>query len=284
MTPQTTYIKHFANLGDLIASLAAVKGYWQKTKKKVIFCQQLDVPAFYYQGATHPTLSQNGVMVMMNKRMFDMVKPLVLAQEYIADMQVLNGQNISIDFDTIRKERFVNIPHQVMAQWLFIAYPDAECYLSEAWVNIPEVDISGCSMLSYQNIASAKMNLKDKIIVNFTERYRNHHLNYFFLKKHEHELIFTGTQTEHEIFCTKWELQIPLLYVNNFLELAYIIKQSKFFLGNQSFLWNICEAAKIPRLLEICEFAPNCQPFYGKKNFGYYHQAALEWYFKELSK
>lgn len=281
-------VKHFANIGDIIASLAGMKAYWQRTQRKIIYCQQLNVPADYYQGAVHPTLDDggDGKMVMCNKKMFDMIKPLLLSQEYIEDVEVFTGQPINFDLDVIRKKIFVNIPNQAIQQWLFLAYPDLSADLSKSWIDIGDIDISNCS-LSHPSILTSTIpieNLTDKIIINFTERYRNAHLHYFWLKKYSEQLIFTGTQKEYHIFCTAWDLQMPYLNINNFLELAYILKQAKFFMGNQSFCWNLCESLKIPRLLELCEGAPNCQPFIGEHSYGYYHQKAPEWFFTELMK
>ncbi len=279
-------VKHFCNIGDIIASLASCKSFYLKTGKKILYCQQLNVEGSYYAGATHPTISDEGKMVMVNQKMFDMIRPLLLAQEYIEDMQVYNGQKINIDFDVIRKKFFVNIPHQAIQQWLFMAYPDIAYDLSTTWIDIPEVDISNCALL-YKGLTTTTMpieNLESKVIINFTERYRNAHLNYYFLKKHQKDLIFAGTQREFQLFCDKWELDIPLLMVNDFLEYAYIIKKAKFLLSNQSFAWNISAAIRSPHLLELCEFAPNTQCFFAPKSFGHYHQFGMEFYFNELLK
>ena len=76
-------IKHGCNLGDIIASLAAVKRFYDVTKRKVIFCQVIDLKAAYYPGATHPTQNSVGEMVCLNTPMFEMMKPLIDSQEYI---------------------------------------------------------------------------------------------------------------------------------------------------------------------------------------------------------
>jgi hypothetical protein len=60
------------------------------------------------------------------------------------------------------------------------------------------------------------------------------------------------------------------------------IKSSRFILGNQSFGWNIAEAMKTPRILEVCNYAPNCMPFVGEYSYGYYHQVGAEYYFRKL--
>lgn len=276
--------KHFANIGDLIASLPAMKAFNMGTGRKVIVCQQINVPGSYYHGAVHPTLDDNGTQVMCNQKMFDMIRPLLLSQDYIEDAEVYNGQPINVDLDTIRNGVFVNMPYGSLQQWHFLAKPDLAYDLSQKWIDIGEVDISNCGYL-YDGLTTSMMPadyVESKIIINFTERYRNAAINYYFLKQCQGILVFAGTVNEHKLFCEKWELDIPLLYVENFLQLAYIIKKAKFLLSNQSFMWNASEAMKTPRVLELCDHAPNCQAFIGEHSYGFFKQQGLEYYFRLL--
>jgi hypothetical protein len=278
--------KHFANIGDIIASLPAVKKFYETTGRKVIYLQQLNVPAEYYANAVHPTLDESGTMVMCNQKMFDMIRPLLLSQEYIADMEVYNGQLINVDLDVIRKKIFVNLPHQAIQQWIFMAYPDLAADLSKAWVYIGEVDISDC-YFQYRTLVTSYLpmdDLKDMAILNFTERYRSADINYYFLRNHQNRLVFAGTEKEHQIFCDRWQLEIPRLIVNNFLQLAYIMKQVRFIQSNQSFMWNVAESMKTPRVVELCQHAPNVQAFIGEHSYGYLHQAGAKYYFELLMK
>lgn len=279
-------VKHFANIGDIVASLAALKKYYEITGKKIIFCQQLNVPADYYPGATHPTMDDIGNLVMCNQRMFDMIKPLLLAQEYIHDVEVYDKQPINIDLDVIRKKIFVNLPHGAIQQWIFMAYPDMAADLSKSWIETGDVDISGCSLSDLRLVTTTIPieDLHNKVILNFTERYRNPHINYFFLQKHQDNLIFAGTDKEHQIFCDKWNFEMPRLIVNNFLELAFIIKKAKFLLSCQSFIWNISAAMITPHVLEICEYAANCQCFFAPHSYGFLHQTGAKYYFEKLIK
>lgn len=289
----TVNVKHFANIGDIIAALAGLKRYYEITGNKIVFCQQINVRASYYEGAVHPTKDGNNNEVMCNEVMFNMIKPLILSQEYISDVQIYNGQPmgvskdnklLGIDLDVIRKHIFVNMPNQSLQQWIFMAYPDLAADISKSWVNVGNVDISGCR-LKYKSGGLKKISktfLKDKAIVNFTERYRNPHIDYFFLKNYKDNLIFSGTENEHQLFCEKWEIDIPYLVVNDFLQLAFIIKNSKLLLSNQSFQWNVAEAMKTPRVLELCTYAPNCQAFIGEDSYGYLSQIGCVYYFETL--
>lgn len=260
-------VRHSCNIGDLIASLAGLKGFWKETGQKFIYMQELNVEGVYHANYYHPT-QHEGKKVMCNKNMFDMIKPLIESQPYIERFEEFNGQHIDVDYNKIRGTIEVNIPHLAIQSWYSFAFPDLIWDLSKNWIDISQKEI--------------KEEYKNKVIINFTDRYRNQFIHYYFLKKHKDKLLFTGTAKEHDDFCNKWQLDIPLLIINDFLELANVFALSKFFLGNQSFCWNLNRAMNLPSILEVFPAAPNCIPFFGNKNYGFYHQAALEYYFDKL--
>jgi len=265
-----TSVKHMANMGDQIAVMPALKKYYEVTGRKIKFLQLVNTPAAYYPGATHPT-TNNGEMVTLNQAMFDMMKPLVESQEYIDSYEVYQGQKVDLDFDVIRQKTFVNLPHGAIQAWIPYAFPDLSFDLSKEWITL---DDNTPEYISEQ--------VKDKIVLNFTDRYRNHLTDYFFLKNYMPDLIFAGTETEHWNFCNKWQLTIPRLEINNFLDLAYALKASRFLLSNQSMNWNLAEALKTPRILEVCQYAQNCQPMVGENSYGFFHQVGVEYYFRKL--
>lgn len=280
-------VLHFCNVGDIIATLPALKTLREKTKRKIIFCQQLNVTPDYYPGAVHPVVDEKGGMVMCNNTIFNLARPLLLSQEYIHDMEIYNGQHINVNLNVIRKERFVNMPHQALQQWLFMSFPDMSCDITKPWIEIGEVDISDCYLIQPHLVTTPEAlpdQLGNKIILNFTERYRNHAINYFFLKKQQNNLIFAGTENEYLLFTQQWELEIPRLVVKNFLQLAYILKQSNFLMCNQSFMWNLSFAMKTPHILELCEYADNCQAFTYEQSKGFLHQGPVEYFFKEFTR
>lgn len=262
--------KHCCNPGDLIAMLASMKSYKEKTGRKVVVCQHLNFRPHYYDGATHGTVDKDGNLVCMNKEIFDLVKPLVENQDYIERMEELSDQKIFVDLDVIREKVFVNLPQGMIQTWSFYAYPDLNWDLSKDWVSLPEKDTPIISWI------------KDKVILNFTERYRNGNINYYFLRKYKDKLIFSGTKKEHLLFTNSWGIDIPYLEVKDFLELAYAIKNCKFLLCNQSFQWNLSFSMHTPHILEMCRYAANCMPFTYDGSVGFYHQEGLEHYFYEM--
>lgn len=264
----TPYL-HSCNCGDLIGALAGIRQIYRNDGKKATIYQELDIPGQYYAGAIHSVKDDKGIQVTMNQKMFDMMRPLLLAQEYVEDFQVYTDQQPFIPLTIIRGKINVNIPYGALPSWTMLAFPDMACDLSEPWISLPP----------------RKHRLfPDMILINRTQRYQNNKINYSFLKKYEADLVFTGTETEHRNFCKDFGLDICRLEVDNFLELALAMQECMFFVGNQSFPWNLANAMGAPRILEMCAFAPNCQPFVGKHNYGFLHQKGLEYYFDLLHK
>ncbi len=240
-------VLHFGNLGDCLASLAAVKEYSRITGKKIIYYMAKDRIARYYPGAVHPTLDDKGNMVMLNKAMIDMLIPLLNAQPYIQEGKHWKGEQIDVDLNKIR-ETTMNQGAGMLSRWYFKNFPNLICDVSKKYIDIPSTK---------KNIA------RGKIIVNRTERYNNQLISYFFLKKFKNKVIFCGTKGEYIKFCNDWDLDIPYLEVCDFLELAQALKQCRFFIGNQSMMFQLAEGAKIPRVLEVFEDCPNVIPLGG---------------------
>lgn len=257
-------VVHAINAGDLIASLAGIKHLCESKGDKAIIYQQLNRPGEYYPNAFHPIEDDQGRPVCMNEKTFDMLRPLLLAQDYIEGFEVYTGQQVDYDLDAVRLKVYCGAPHYPLQKWLWMAYPEMATDLSRPWL---KVDIELLGM--------------DKILVNFTERYRNYAVNYFFLKQYESDLLFVGTDDEYKRFKEAYNLDFPKLIINDFYDLALALKSCRFFLGNQSMCWNMAEAMKVPRILELFPYAQNCNS-YGANGYEYYHQHAVEHYVNQL--
>ena len=93
-------------------------------------------------------------------------------------------------------------------------------------------------------------------------------------------MYFIGTNDEY--LDLKKEVPNLMIYeCKDFLEMALIIKSSKFFIGNQSIAYPMAEALKVPRLLEAEPFFPVVQPI-GKNAYYFYYQPHFEIFFKIL--
>jgi hypothetical protein len=263
---ETVGMVHAGSIGDVWASLPAVKEYHKQTGHKINFYLVKDLPAFYYEGATHPTKSDSGAEVMLNRKMIEMMIPLLEAQPFISECKVWEEEPYLVDLNQIR-ETYVGMPAMSINRWYFYVYPDLSCDLSGIWLTVPDGE---------KDLANGK------ILINRSERYRNDRLNYSFLKPYEDECVFLGTMREYNNFCMMFDLNIRKLHVDNFLEYAQSIKQSKFYMSNQSQGFQLAEGLKHPRILELSSIAPNVIPI-GKDAYDFFAQDALEYYFHKLN-
>lgn len=252
--------------GDLISFMAGIKQMWVETGKRGVMYQRINMPGISYAESIHPFQNEQGEPVTMNEYMFDNLRPLLLSQPYIEDYKLHKGEEVDFDFNILRLERYTAQPKYCLNRWPFMVFPQMTCDLSKPWIELP--------------INSANP-YKNKVIVNFTQRHRQYILNYHFLKPYQGRLIFAGLKSERDIFCKEWDLDIPLLEVDNFFELATIISGCKFFIGNQSFCYQLAEATKCARMLELFPLMPNVIPC-GSRAYDYFHQDAARYRFEKL--
>lgn len=262
---QITTFLHNGSIGDVWASLPSLKEYHRKTGRKVLLYLVNGTKAFYYDGAVHPTKNQAGEQVMLNEEVISMMIPLLKAQDYISDAKIWSNQPINFDLNVIRTT-FVNMPYHTLSMWYPIVWPDVACDHSKQYIFVPD---------------SEKVLAKDKIIITRSERYLNPNINYNFLKKYEDRILFVGTELEYQIFKLRFGLKIERLIISDFLELAQALKQCKFHLSNQTQAFQISEGLKIPRVVELCSYAPNVTPI-GENAFYFYAQDAIPYYVSVL--
>lgn len=257
---------HTGNIGDCWASIPAMREFYIATGKKVNLYLEKDIPAFYYEGATHPTKNSDGKSVMLNQGMIDMMIPLFKEQEFINECKVWEDEPISYYLGAFR-DSYVGMPNFSINRWYFYIYPDLNCDLSGVWLDVPDAD---------------KDFAKGKILITRSERYTNDAIDYSFLKPYEDDLLFCGTMREYNNFCMRFDLNIRKLNISNFLELAQAVKQCKFHVTNQTQAFQLSEGLKKPRILELCGFAANCIPI-GKDAYDYFAQEGLEYPFHKLN-
>ena len=243
---------HSGNLGDLIYALPVIKelskthtcNFYIKTNEKI--------PIEYYK---HPA---GGVYI--DNRMLDLFLPLIKEQKFIKEVSEFTNQKIDIDLNLFRK-----LPVNI-------------CFNSPRWyfqITGIQVDLSA----PYLEVSNHEK-INGKIVIHRTFRHRNQFINYSFLKDYK-DLVFIGTTDEFEDL----KKEVPNLEHYNckdFLEMAKIIKSSKFFIGNQSIAYPMAEGLKVPRLLEAEPLFPVVQPV-GKNAYDFYYQPHFEKFVSILS-
>ena len=247
---QSLNLLHSGHAADVVNVLPVIKELAKNHECNLFI--KIDKPLKYYH--KHPAGS-----VFINKKIYDMLEPLLKSQKYIHKVEKFNNQNIDIDFD-IYREMPINLLFDNTKYSFHVTglQPD----LSQKYIE-----------------ANPHNHIKNKIVIQRTFRYRNNFINYKFLNNYEN-LLFVGTRDEFEDM--KLEVKNLEFYdCNDFLEMANIIKSSKFVIANSSIAFPIAEGLKVPRLLEACPHFPAAQP-HGNNAFDFYFQAHFEKWVKYL--
>jgi hypothetical protein len=229
--------KHTCFSGDLIYAMAGIKAICENNDHKAEIYQWLNQEARLYDGANHPYEGK-----MMNDYAFKMMKPLIESQSYVRSFNEWSGEKVHINMDQLRQVKN-HMPYGNIVTWMAMVFAEMRPEYWKPWLEVPYED-----------------EWSEKIVVNRTTRYHNQFIDYFCLKEYEDKILFVGTRDEHERFQIDWKMKVEYKHVGNFYHLAVLINSCKVFIGNQSMCFAIAEALKVPRLLEICDFAPNVQP------------------------
>lgn len=270
---EITTFSHTGNIGDIWASIPAMRQHFVNTGKRIDLYLVANVPAFYYEGAVHPTKSEAGINVMLNQKMIDMMIPLLKAQDFINDVHAIDfseyesyKEKIKVHLEWFRDTE-IGLPNFSINRWYFYVFPDLTCDLSGIWLEVPDTE---------------KDFAPNKIIVTRSERYTNPSIDYSFLKPYEDDIVFCGTMREYNNFCMSYDLNIRKLNINNFLELAQAINQCRFHISNQTQAAQLSEGLKIPRIIEVCAYAANVIPI-GEQAYDFQSQLGLEYAFHKLN-
>ena len=256
-------LKHSGNAGDILYSLPAIRQACYNANDKAILYLHIDQPANYVQGFVHPLGN-----VMLNKYMATMLKPLLLATNFIEDVLIYNGQKVDYDLDKFRQIG-LNLGAGNISRWYFQAFPELTCDLIEK------------TLIAYDNPV-LKQYAKDKIVINRTERYQNGQIDYRILNDYPNKKVFAGT--EHEFYLmSKLVDDLELLAIIDFEDLAVVINNCKVFIGNQSMNFAISEQLKSNRILETYFGCPNVIPC-GGRAFDIFNQEGFEYALNQFLK
>jgi hypothetical protein len=243
---------HSGQLGDLIYSLATIKELSKKHKCD-LYIQTNKSMQFDYTNSTK--------QVLLTDRSCELIIPLLKEQEFLNSVKYYNGESIDVNFDLFRK-----IP-------INLSFYSTRWFSHLAGINIDVTD----TFLSVK----AHIDIKDKIIIHRSPRYRNAYINYKFLNDQKN-LLCIGLENEYKNL--KKEINnLEFHNCKNFLEMAQIVKGSKFYIGNMSFQYIIAEGLKVPRLLEASPDFPVVFPV-GSNSYDAYHQIHFENFFNKLNR
>ena len=158
---------HSGHAADIVNVLPVIKELSKNHECNFYITIDKPLTKYYHK---HPA---NNVFV--NKKIYNMLEPLLSSQKYINKVEKFSGQNIDINFDIIR-EMPINLLFDNTKYSFCIT--GIQPNLSDSYI---EVDLHD--------------QIKKKIVIQRTFRYRNHFINYKFLNDYEN-LLFVGTKEE----------------------------------------------------------------------------------------
>jgi len=244
---------HYGHLGDVVNSLPIV----QKLSKthKCNFYIQANKPLA--PNARH--YKRFGDRVFLTDANVNMLLPLFANQIYMHKVDKYTNQEIDIDLNLVR-EMPINFSGDLIRWYSQLTGVHTD-------LSIPYLFVKPHTFI------------KNKVIIMRNTRRKNYFISYKFLKKYEN-LLFIGLNEEYKDL-KKEVSNLEFYDCKDFLEVAQIIKSSKFFLGNLSFGYHIAEGLKTPRLLEGSPEFPLVYP-HGKHSYDFYFQEYFEKWFNYL--
>lgn len=240
------HFKHSGNVGDIIYALPCI---FSLAKQRNIHLH-LNINQKGSYGKMHHPLGT----LMLNEKMVDMLKPLLLTQKNILTCDIFNQQHIDYDLDKIRELPLL-LDRGNIARWYFLAF-GVNFNLCKSWLKV----------LPDETVCNT-------ILVSRSHRYHTPGIDYRFLNKYP-EVLFVGLPEEYELM-KKMVPNIIYRPTNDFLELAQLIAGCKLFIGNQSFPFAVAEALKVKRVLEVYFRTPNVT-VYGEDGYDFCFQPQFE--------
>ena len=245
---KTISFLHYGHIGDIINVLPIIKEIGKNHTCKLFIQIDQPVPVYYND---HPAEK-----LYLNKKIYNMLYPLLKKQTYIETVEIFENQNIDINFNLIR-DLPINLLFDNMRYGFHIAGI--------------QVDLSK-KFLEVEN----HPDIKNKISILRSARYQNNFINYSFLENYENP-VYLGTYNEYKALKKNLK-NLDFYDCKDFLEMAMIIKNSKVFIGNSSLGIDIADGLKSPRLLEASPYFPARQ-IHGENGYDFYFQTHFEKYF-----
>lgn len=182
-----------------------------------------------------------------------MLRDLLSFQPYfekiICEEHIDFGKYGALDLGAIRKDKVDMGRGDIVYRYRYLR-PVRNFYRAEdPWIILPE-----------KINQSMYCDFKDKIVVFRSFRYNNNKINYSALKPFEKNIVFIGIESEFVQFRNKFGIQASYIKPKNFIEVACILNNCRFCIGNQTFFFALAEALKVPRMLELYKNLPDVIP------------------------
>lgn len=229
-------VKHSGNIGDIIYALPTVL-HLSKTKNQLI--------KFYL----------NPIDNRMSLELANVLKPLLEHQAYIDSVEIYSGQPVDYNLDLFREihnnsgnlgevhAQLFNFETSILKEQSVFIQPDYD-------PGLPIYDI----------------------IINRTVRYTNPAFPWKTVLENEYKTYskcFVGMKSEYDLFIKTFDIQnIDYVPTTDFLQVAWLIKNSSLFIGNCSSPYAIAETMKHTSIQESCQWCLTC--LYERPNAYYF--------------
>lgn len=182
-----------------------------------------------------------------------MLRDLLELQPYfksvVCERHIDFGPLGALDLGAIRHGKVSMNNGDIVYRYRYL-YPVKNFYRAEdPWLVLPE-----------ENSKLPSEDLKNKIVIFRSHRYNNSTIKYDFLYNFINDLLFVGLPHEYESFKNVTKFKVDYIKPNNFLEVASLLKNARFCIGNQTFYFALAESMKVPRLLELYKALPDVIP------------------------
>ena len=182
-----------------------------------------------------------------------MLRDLLSFQPYfekiICENHIDFGKYGALDLGMIRKDKVDMGRGDIVYRYRYLR-PLKNFYRAEdPWIILPE-----------QIDQFVYSDFKDKIVVFRSKRYNNNMVNYSFLHGFENKLVFIGFEEEYIQFRNKFNVNMSFYKPKHFIDVACILNNCRFCIGNQTFFFAIAEALKVPRMIELYKTLPDVIP------------------------
>lgn len=232
-----TTAKHSGNIGDIVYSLPTIKHISELTGSKVTL--------YLVVGE------------LMSQKLADTIIPLLKHQPYIESVQLYTDQLVDWDLDLFRKVS-IRSGHANLGE----LHARAFCFNTNI---LDKQSLFVDDSLTYNT-------KKYDIVVNRTERYNNPDFPWTELLNESYgaySKCFIGYEPEFIKFKYVHGIEnLEFIKVADYLEAAWLIKNSQLFIGNCSSPYAIAETMKHDTIQESCVWCLSC--IYKRPNAHYF--------------
>ena len=197
-----------------------------------------------------------------------MLRDLLSFQPYfekiVCEPHIDFGQYGALDLGMIRKDKVDMGRGDIVYRYRYLR-PLLNFYRAEdPWIILPEkINQSGYD------------HFRNKIVIFRSQRYNNNRMSYSYLKKFSEHLVFIGFENEYVQFRNRFDIHAEFVKQKHFIDVACILNNCRFCIGNQTFFFALADALKVPRMLEQYKNLPDVIP-HGKLAMEYVDNDTFE--------